>query len=244
LRYYLYISDAKVDMLFSQIDESVLKRISAEVKVDLKVAGVTLRQKEQPIATRTAKLKVVEQYITKYHSVGTTADPGPEYFRGRMDMQWGWLGAYWRDQQPAIVIFRGREDSNFVALAGSRRHVLGEQAGDSARHAEAFSALPSIIELVGEHISESPEIARDMRDLRRDRERGDDSAARGYPPEFALNGFAGIHLVVPPEPLEFLAVRLLESSMSRHGYEGMHGVIGTPLYVARWNRPDLAADVL
>ena len=44
LRYYLYISDSKLDMLFEQMnDHGVLKRISAEVKVDLKLVSMTLR---------------------------------------------------------------------------------------------------------------------------------------------------------------------------------------------------------
>jgi hypothetical protein len=36
-------------MLFEQIDQSLLKRISAEVKVDLKLASVTLRMSEDPV---------------------------------------------------------------------------------------------------------------------------------------------------------------------------------------------------
>jgi uncharacterized protein DUF7019 len=238
LRYYLYISDAKLDMLFSQIGESILKRISAEIKVDLKLAGVTLREREQPIASRTAKLRVVEQYITEYHPVGTIRDPGPEYFRGHMNMQWGWLRGYrWDEQNPPIVIFRGREESDFVALAGSRRHVLGEQPGDTSRNAEAFSALPNILAVVGEHISGSPEIGQTVRDLREHPQPSEESAALAGPPLDALNSFAVTNMPVPPEPLEFLAIRLTEGSMTETGFEGVHGVLGTPLYVARWRRP-------
>jgi hypothetical protein len=145
LRYYLYISDAKLDMLFEQIDESILKRISAEVKIDFKLASLTLRQTDQPAPVRTAKLRVVERFIAQHHHVGTIQEPGHEYFRGQMDMQWGWLAGYAWNETPPIVIFRGRESSQFVALAGSRRHVLGERVADSSRNAEAWSALPNIL---------------------------------------------------------------------------------------------------
>jgi hypothetical protein len=238
LRYYLYISDTKLDMLFGQIGQGILKRISAEIKVDLKLASVTLKEKDQPMAARTAKLQIVEQYITQYHSVGTITEPGQEYFRGHMNMQWGWLRGYrWDEDNPPIAIFRGREESDFVALAGSRRHVLGEQAGETSRNAEAFSALPNILAVVGEHISGSPEIGQMIRDLREHPEPSEESAAIGDPPIDALDCIAGTGMPVPPEPLEFLAVYLTEGSMTQRGFEGVHGVLGTPIYVARWRRP-------
>jgi len=68
-------------------------------------------------------------------------------------------------------------------------------------------------------------------------EPSEESTAIGDPPLYALNRFAVTHMPVPPEPLEFLAVRLTEGSMTESGFEGVHGVLGTPLYVARWRRP-------
>jgi hypothetical protein len=244
LRYYLYISDTKLDMLFEQIDESILKRISAEVKVDLKLASVTLRQTDQPAPARTAKLRVVERFITQHHHVGTIQEPGPEYFRGQMDMQWGWLAGYAADEPTRpIVVFRGRESSQFVALAGSRRHVLGERVPDTGQNAEAWSGLPNILAVVGEHISRSPEIAELQRAMRAGPVVSEDSAALFDPPEAAWSAFAVTHLNTPPQPLEFLAVPLLEGLMSEEGihgvegFAGVHAVLGTPLYVARWNHP-------
>jgi len=123
LRYYLYISDTKLDMLFEQINPGVLKRISAEVKVDLKLASLTLRGADNPGPTRTAKLQVVERFIEKHHRVGTIAQPGLEYFRGQMDMEWGWIG-----EDERGVWFQGNDfdDWQYVGLGGSRYNVLGE----------------------------------------------------------------------------------------------------------------------
>ncbi|MCI0689871.1 MAG: hypothetical protein L0Y54_21920 [Sporichthyaceae bacterium] len=42
MKYYLYVSDRKVDMLFDQIPRRLRRRLAAEAKVDLKVASVTL----------------------------------------------------------------------------------------------------------------------------------------------------------------------------------------------------------
>ena len=52
LHYYLYISDSKLDMLYEQIDQKSARRISAELKVDLKLASLTIREASAPDPTR------------------------------------------------------------------------------------------------------------------------------------------------------------------------------------------------
>lgn len=79
LRYFLYISDAKLDMLFEQIDPDLRRHLSAEAKVDLKIASLTLRQAERSQAARIAKLRMIEQYIDANHDVGTISSPGQQY---------------------------------------------------------------------------------------------------------------------------------------------------------------------
>lgn len=129
-------------MLFGQIDQGVLKRISAEVKVDLKLASLTLREASRPAPTREAKLKIVERFIDAHHHVGTIQEPGNEYFRGRMDMRWGYLGVN-------AVCFQGidPQSSHGVFLVGSRHHVLGEMRPNSDYG--AASNLPGIMGIIG-----------------------------------------------------------------------------------------------
>jgi hypothetical protein len=256
LRYFLYISDTKLDMLYDQIDKGTLRRITAEVSIDLKLASVRLTQAPQaPVATRIAKLRVVEAFIDKHHSVGNSQSPGKEYFRGQMDMHWGWLGGG-IDSGP-VVIFRGRDEGGFVMLAGSRRHVIGEQQEVSGRNAEAGSAMPSIMAGIGEHISQTPEYAEFIRDTRARGNKAVDSeetASVFDPPESYVDAAANIILSAPYQSVEFLARPLVEGTVRvpdqwRLGLapstsvpeaetetQTAHGVLGTPLYVA------LAAD--
>jgi len=217
-------------MLFDQIPQSALKRISAEVKVDLKLASLTLRKADNPVPTRSAKLKIVERFIDSHHHVGTIHEPGNEYFRGQMDMKWGWL-------QGLAVWFQGNdfEHGYCVALGGSRHHVLSGQANrDVDTSFEERTSLVSIITLIHE-------------------------AAQGikyedpnseYPHwaelicEDGLLGFADI----PKQRLDFLAIPLAEEQVQSRMrlWESMriplteeqlpepnvHVVLGTPLYVA------------
>ena len=47
VRYYLYVSDAKIDMLFEQIPKRLLDRLTKELKIDIKVVSVTVKEREQ-----------------------------------------------------------------------------------------------------------------------------------------------------------------------------------------------------
>jgi Family of unknown function (DUF7019)/Protein of unknown function (DUF2510) len=46
MRYYVYASDAKIDMLYSQIPPKLLNRVIGELKLDVKLLAVSLRQRE------------------------------------------------------------------------------------------------------------------------------------------------------------------------------------------------------
>ncbi|HTX84184.1 MAG TPA: SAVMC3_10250 family protein [Streptosporangiaceae bacterium] len=212
LHYYLYISDTKLDMLFDQIDKGVLKKISAEVKVDLKLASVTLREADDQGPTRMAKLKVVERYLDANHNVGTVQEPGDEYFRGQMDMQWGFVEPSFGDPG---ALFRGfdPEDSTCVVLVGSTYHVLGE---GPPRYGASCTALPKVMQLL---LNSS------------DEELPDDWS------EFALHSDYYLSRIVPSQALDFLALPLAEKRIQAQVQEGeaprqVHVILGTPLYVA------------
>ena len=75
LRYFVYVSDTKLNNLFDQISPKLRQRLSAEAKVDLKLASRTIKEAQEPAATRMAKLNVVEGCIDGHHQVGTATTP-------------------------------------------------------------------------------------------------------------------------------------------------------------------------
>ena len=217
LRYYLYISDAKLDMLFEQIDRSVLKRISAEIKIDLKVASLTLREADSPAPTRAAKLRIVEHFIDTNHNVGTISEPGGEFFRGQMNMQWGDM------TYSAAVCFKGvdSQGSDGVLLVGSRHHVIGETPPPVRVSYSSFPRVTSTLMDLVNH-SESEDVG--------SAEREDfDQGAFLHMVWQSLSRQGAFH-GLPTQHLHFLAVPLAE-----YGYKGeyqLHIVLGTPLYIA------------
>jgi hypothetical protein len=44
LRYFVYVSDTKLNNLFDQISPKLRQRLSAEAKVDLKLASLTVKE--------------------------------------------------------------------------------------------------------------------------------------------------------------------------------------------------------
>ena len=225
LRYYLYISDTKLEMLFDQIDQSARKRISAELKLDLKVASLTLREADNPAPTRAAKLRIVERFIDMHQSVGTVEKPTGDYFRGQMEMQWGELTG-------SAVCFKGTDSahSRGVLLVGSKYHVLGETSPKVMYSSSGLYSIMQALLTIAEHpgaedVSPDSYMFTAWHYLSGDPTRG--AAAKDARP-----GYYDTLPQLPVQRLDFLAIPLVEYELE---YEGHHLniVLGTPLYVAR-----------
>jgi hypothetical protein len=208
-----------------------IKRISADVKVDLKLASLTLQKTQDPTPARTARLRIVERFIDEHHHVGTIEEPGDEYFRGRMKMQRGWLG-YGSGKTLPIVFFKGQADSHIVMLAGSLRHVIGD---NPRAVAAAYSSLPQIAAAIDKHIAK--EEAEAAAELVRTTHGFSIEQAVGVPDSldsfeeftYAASKATMVELKprTPKQRLDFLAIPLAEDKA-----KDRHAILGTPLYLA------------
>jgi hypothetical protein len=79
-RYYLYVSDSKLDMLAGQIPRGRLDGLAAELQIDLKVISVSLREAPSD-ETRYSKLALVEAHLQEQESIGPVDAPSA-YFDG------------------------------------------------------------------------------------------------------------------------------------------------------------------
>jgi hypothetical protein len=75
MKYYVYISDTKVDMLYSQIPQNILRKIAAELNINLGIFSLSVKGKENQEKTRYEKLKIVVNYIEKHIGVRTNRPP-------------------------------------------------------------------------------------------------------------------------------------------------------------------------
>lgn len=207
-RYYLYISDSKVDMLLPQIDPAFVAKRGSEIGVKLSVLSLK-RTAERAGNDRMARLERVVRYLHDHGDLGSVDEPG-QFFWGLLPMQWGrFPGA------ASLVFAGGRADRTIVGLGGSGRHLVGSvpNVGDEA---QTWSQLPPMLDglasdLEDELVVEAAEAPLD---------RADKTA-------LATVSRAVGRLASPAQHLEFVAKRLL------HGeYDGTRVLLGSPVYIA------------
>lgn len=122
LRFFVYVSEQKLQMFLDQIDEPVRRSIAAELKVDLKLVSLKLNSsaidQSQWERGRLAKLAVVEDVIARHHNVeGLAAKRG--YFAASVEMDW------MPCDDNETVLFCGYHGSLLVVLGGSVSNLWG-----------------------------------------------------------------------------------------------------------------------
>jgi hypothetical protein len=219
LRYYVYVSDTKVDMLYAQIPSGARERLAAELKVDLKVLALSLSERPDQ-ETRYSKVRLVSDYLVANAPVGTVDEPA-EYFSGSMPMRWGNLGEAGSD----LVYFGGSQRNTVVGLGGSMRHVIGATGSSSSAGSSLTYGLAAALR--GEVLREEGELDED--------ESHDERWFTAHTSMIVMGMTSAVRRMGGPEErLEFLARRLLfdetEEAPTRM-------LLGTPIYVALADAP-------
>ena len=221
LKFYVYISGSKVEMLYQQIPQSARSTLAAELKLNLTVIEAMLK-KEVPIETRISKLRVVSEYIEKNLDVGSIDKPGA-YFKGTLNMRWGpWLE--WAimenrraDEKGQMVWFSGETPHTIVGLGGSSKHIIGRE--EKRDLPDSMSNLACILGLLADELQlPFPSLCRSMSEseIRRRALQAVEDA---------------VHMIsrVPSQRLEFLSKAFL---VGPSVHRDKHVLIGSPIYVA------------
>jgi uncharacterized protein DUF7019/TIR domain-containing protein len=128
-KYYVYISDSKVNMLYPQV-------------------GTSTSARQDSIG----KLATVVADLVRGGRVGTIDEP-KEYFAGAMPMRWGpCLFTGVEKLVSGLVYFGGITETTVVGLGGSTRHVIGEVG--SAKPG-LHSILPGFMLQLGKELGQS-----------------------------------------------------------------------------------------
>lgn len=126
-RYYLYISDSKVDMLLSQIDPALTRKSMSELSLNLKIFGAKRGVESPAGADRIARLERVVRHLEDYGDLGSVDEPG-QFFRGMLPMRWGPF------YQTSLVYFGGHTKHTVVGL--------GDRASMCSAHQRSRSIKP------------------------------------------------------------------------------------------------------
>ncbi len=130
MKYYLYLSEEKIEMLFQQLNSASADEREASIGFDWKLLKGSLKEKRETKANYFQKLEQVINELKKLDLVGDVGGDA-NYISGTLKMRWGTYGFGHPDPLP--ITFWGYSTYEFpfsgmaLALAGSSYHLLGEQ---------------------------------------------------------------------------------------------------------------------
>jgi hypothetical protein len=206
MKYFIYISTLKVNMLFDQIPPQLNKRIAAELKIDLGVFSTTVKTLTDSDTT-ISKLQLVLKHLEQINELGNVWTP-KQYFSGTMNMNWGTIifPREWESPVKDMVRFGGIIDNLRVCLVGSNSHMLGE----TGKPVHASYSRPDFVR----------KIANDIRDA---------SFNEEAPPSFIANDLlADINRGIDDtQYVEFVAKTYFVEDKIHAGIR-----LGSPLFVA------------
>jgi hypothetical protein len=227
IRFYLYLSTVKVDMLYEQMHEASKRSRKMAVSAKAPLVSASYESSAEEVVGPDEKLRAVEDELAARQLIGTPDDP-KDYVKGIMRMRWGLFndGGTRPEDEPLLVYFGGFEKALplIVGLGGSSKHVVGHEGATGTHSRSSTAALVRWL-VAGLRHDGPPELPSwwDM----------------GAEESEVLTAVAiALHYLRPPtQELEFLAKTLATGTLD--GYEHVIGVpearviLGTPLYVAQ-----------
>lgn len=218
MKYYVYISPVKVNMLFDQLPRTLLSRFAAELKIDLQFASTTISEargaRELSLYQR---LDLVLKHLDTDDRIGTIG--GSElFFRGEMNAIMGEF------PDTGLFYLTGEVDGSIVGLGGSMHHALGAGATPELSR-PVRSALAGIQQSLVEELGFEP----CAQVLHEGEANGSKKGESGSSSDLVF-GLSEAHqrLRGASSKVEFVAIRLFENQEKPPKI-----ILGSPLYVAR-----------
>lgn len=155
LNFYIYLSQAKVDMLFPQVPESFLKGAEVDLKINLGIASASVKGKGPETAMELSRrAAIVSEYIRSHHPIGNISSPR-EWIAGTESLTWGVVTQYASN----IVFFGRKAGDKSLALLGSRESLMGETITEEANHSPYYYTLEFFNRLVKTFENQDPVIS-------------------------------------------------------------------------------------
>jgi len=217
VRYYLYISDAKVNMLLPQVPGALQRKVSAKFGFDIKVLSGSLETERATLDNRVARLAAVEAYLVENEPIGTPDQPA-SWIQGRVN-------AKFLDIGNGAILFVTGDTASILGLGGSAHHLVGAAAPD--RVGLPFSFFPGLSTQLTSLIDKRPDwlVGMDETTLRKELGPGVDRELDAWA---SVVIWASAHAKVGVQTLEFLAKRL----MTTRTPQGVTITMASPLFIA------------
>jgi hypothetical protein len=222
LRYYVYVSETKVEQLYAQIPLKLRDKVAAKLTIDLKLIKGEV-ERRQPQESLFSKLDIVREYLENEGLIGTADDP-KSFFGEIMPLSWD---TYLSERESArFAYFGGRTKETVIGLGGSFKHII---AGPTVEKiGAARSGLPFLREALSETLKEeetASEAPLERTSLLKDVVRVSRTTGKAYSASMEFVAKRLIDGIVNP-------VQWFEPGIGEVSLGAMKVLLGTPLYVA------------
>lgn len=136
MKYYVYISDTKIEMFYSQLANFEGQESQISLGVDLKIFKAEMKKSRKSPNTKYTKLEAILKKLEDSDLVGEF-DSNKPYIKGDLEMTWASFG----DLNSPITFWGCLSEEIALGLAGSRHHVLGAQPLDIAYSGSDTNAI-------------------------------------------------------------------------------------------------------
>lgn len=225
VKFYLYISKSKLQMLFQQIGRREDTKRTVEWKGTVAVGSVLRKVETDEDLDEDDMLRAVITELEDARQVGSIHEPNL-YIKGVMPMRWGlYNDAGTRPEEESPLVYFGgldNESCTLLGLGGSSKHVVGHNGATSTY---SRSVTPALVRALLDGL-EYPVPARpEWWDKRAEEDE-----------VYTAVAVAQHYLRPPTQNLEFFGKTLMTGEA--HGCEHFIGIpkanviLATPLYVA------------
>jgi len=146
MRYYHYISESKVEMLFPQIPPKFLGGLKVELGFDFGLLKGKLAGEDVSPAGLIAKAQAVERYLEKQGEIVEAAEQHV-WLRGSFTARMGFL-----TDCPGLVLFGGDFQGATLLLAGSESHLLSGSM--NAGKDKGWSFMPRLLSGLRDYLNQ------------------------------------------------------------------------------------------
>jgi hypothetical protein len=218
MKYYVYVSESKIQMLFEQTGAAIKGPREATLGFDIKLLKGSIKEGTAAPESTYAKMDRVLHELKKNDRVGEIYETKP-YIHGLLSMIWA---NYVIDPDSPMAFWGYKSKDIVLGLAGSNYNVLGKQPEGEV--CPSYSLKGAIMEWFRNNIGESlqPSIPRDSRsrEIAEEIEMGDEIDSTIYRAVRDIKGYT--------DKFEFVAKVLHRGKCMRDS----NLILASPLYVS------------
>lgn len=218
MKYYMYVSESKIDMLYPQISDKLKKKVTTELRGGLRFFGGGRKVETESEMNLFSKLDSVIEHIKETEDVGTPSE-FKNWIQGTLLMS---LQVFPENGFFYLTTTSSSHCEGVIGLGGSMKHLIGKSELDK-KPEMLTSSLPDLaFALKKVVLTPNSRLVENNSDTR------EELLRHGYLADRDLSGQESFNLT--QQKVEFLSKRYASGLYRGYGDE-KSVFVGSPLYI-------------